>query len=164
MPPDVYLFDTNAIIESVRVGAWNALTGGLSIQTVEEVRSECRRGDRFRTGYVAVTEEDVARMSAIHQVPPAGRASIELMPKSDGLHDGEKDLFWYALNNRQRYRWVCSPDGGSIRFAVAHQLQDDMISLEKACDHVGHSSAGLAHHFTEQWLVRKRTAAILGVP
>lgn len=163
MPPDVYLFDTNAIIESVRVGAWNALTGGVSIQTVEEVRSECRKGDRFRTGYVVVNEDDLARMSAIHHVPPEGRAGIELMTKSDGLHDGEKDLFWYALNNRQSYRWVCSPDGGSVRFAVEHGLHDEMISLERACRDVGHSHDGLADHFTEGWLVRKRTAALLGV-
>lgn len=160
---DVYLLDTNAIIEAVRVGSWNALTGSLSIHTVGEVVEECRRGDRLSAGYVILNDDDLARLGDIHKVPKHGRASVELMTKSDGLHDGEKDLFWYALNNRGNYRWVCSPDRGSVRFAMEHDLGDSLTSLEAALRYVGHSP-DLRFHFTDKWLSAERTNALLGLP
>lgn len=164
MASDAYLFDTNAIIESVRVKAWNALTGGLPIETVDEVRDECLRGDQFTAGYVTVSASDLARLRTVHTVPRSGRAQVELMKKSDALHAGEKDLFWYALNHLPDYRWVCSPDGGSVRFAVEHGLGDRLVSLEVAIRNVGHSTGKLRGHFKEHWLKHKRTIALLDLP
>lgn len=158
---DVYLFDTNAVIEAIRVGEWNALTGGLAIETVAEIADECRRGDQTRSGYITVSESDLARMRTIHPVPDYGRAQIELLPGSGAIHSGEKDLFWYALNHPRAYNWVCSPDRGSIQFAVAHGLGGHLVSLESALRAVGRK-APLADHFKERWLSVERLKATLG--
>jgi hypothetical protein len=158
---DVYLFDTNAIIEAIRVGEWNALTGGLAIETVAEVAEECRRGDQSRSGYITVSEADLARMHTIHTVPEEGRAEIELLAGSDVIHAGEKDLFWYALKHPGAYSWVCSPDRGSIQFAVAHGLGEHLVSLESALRAAGRK-ASPENHFTERWLSAERVKAILG--
>jgi hypothetical protein len=159
----VYLFDANAIVEAVRIGEWDALTGGLAVETVAEVAEECRRGDRTSMGYIAVSEADLARLRAIHPVPEEGRAEIELLPGSDAIHAGEMDLFWYAFNHPGAYSWVCSPDRGAIQFAVAHDLGDHLISLESALRAVGRKAAPAAH-FTERWLSVERTKAKLAVP
>lgn len=163
MTAGAYLFDANAIIEAVRVGEWNALTGGLVIETVAEIANECRRGDQVRSDYIKVSEVDLARLRMIHQVPEEGRAEIELLPSSAGLHAGEMDLFWYAIHHPDDYAWVCSPDRGSIRFAVQHGLGDRLVSLESALRAVGRK-ASIADHFTNQWLSVERTKAKLGLP
>lgn len=43
----LFFLDTNAIIEAVRTAVWNPISGGLRIETVEEVRQECLQGDQL---------------------------------------------------------------------------------------------------------------------
>jgi len=157
---DIYLFDTNAIIEAVDIGWWNALSGGLVIETVAEVVEECRRGDQLRSGYVAVDDANLARLHRIHSVPDEGRAEIELLPKADAIHAGEKDLFWYAMYHVGDFNWVCSPDRGSVQFAIEHHLGDSLVSLEAALKKVGHAPK-LRPHFSERWLSIERARALL---
>lgn len=42
----VVLVDTNVVMEAVRTHCWNAMAGGLWVETVEECREEALRGDR----------------------------------------------------------------------------------------------------------------------
>lgn len=64
----VVLVDTNVMIEAVRTRCWNALTGSLRLETVEECRDEAGRGSYGRSGYVAVSQGDLGRLSAVHPV------------------------------------------------------------------------------------------------
>jgi hypothetical protein len=160
-----YLFDANAIIEAVRVGVWNALTGGLLLHTVETCADECRRGDRFSTGYVAVTEAALDRITAIRWVADDHIASVLLMDKAEALDPGELELFAHALALPSDDVWViCSPDLASVKFAVAAGIGERLISLEEAMNVVGtNARTPLRNHFTATWLSAERTKAMLGV-
>ena len=90
----VVFVDTNAIIEAVRTGTWNALTGGLLFETVEKCIEEARAGDSTNPSYVAVSKKDLARLKGVHRVTPADRASHLLTdPDAMGMDAGERDLF-----------------------------------------------------------------------
>jgi hypothetical protein len=160
----VYLFDANAIIEAVRTGVWNALTGGLALHTVETCAAECRQGDRLSSGYVVVRETDLARITAIHPVHDADSASVLLMDRSEALDRGELELFAHALALPAADVWViCSPDLASVKFAVAAGVGERLISLEEAMNVAGaNPKAPLRYHFTTAWISSERPKAILG--
>lgn len=79
-----YLLDTNSVIESVRCGIWNAITGNLSIETVEECRKECLRGDTLSGGYIVVSDAELDRLTAVHPVT----GSHDELFRDDGVSIG----------------------------------------------------------------------------
>lgn len=161
---DLFLFDTNGIIEAVRTGIWNAITGDLQIETVEEVREECLREPGDSTGYVPVTRDALARMSAIHPVSRSMRATLAVMEGAAALDPGERDLFAFISSSGiGEGWWVCSPDKAAIRFAKTHELLDNVISLEHVAGRVkARPSPKLWKQFTEAWLSQRRAGALLG--
>lgn len=163
MGTPIYLFDTNAIIEAVRTSVWNALTGGLNLQTVAECADESRCGDRFSTGYVTVSERDLERMAAVHAVSELEVANVLLMDRAEALDPGERDLFAHALTLSRDDLWViCSPDLASVRFAVAAGIGDRLVSLEEAIAAVGaRPKLPLRGNFTTAWLTTERTKIML---
>lgn len=171
----VYLLDTNAILEAVRTGTWRALTGGLSIQTVAECFEECLRGDRFTSdymavtssGYIAVTDHDLARVTQIHSVSDTERATLALRTDASALDAGERDLFAHVLNRPEANEaWLmCSADRACVRVGVQLGWPDRLISLEAAIDAVGAAAdPPLRRHFRKKWLSVERTRALLGGP
>lgn len=72
--PAVVLMDTNAIIEAVRTRCWRAISNRFRVETVEECRDEARRGDAMNPAYVAVSENDLALLAAVHAVKNVDRA------------------------------------------------------------------------------------------
>jgi len=163
----VYLLDTNAILEAVRTGTWGALTGGLSIETVEECREECLRGDCFSSGYIAVTEDDLARATQIHLVSHSEQATLTLQTDASALDDGERDLFAHARSRPEEDEaWlICSADRACVLVGVALGWKDRLVSLEAAIDAVGATAdPPLRRHFKEKWLSVERTRALLGGP
>lgn len=164
MSTPAYLFDTNAIIEAVRIECWPALSGGLRIQTVAECVEECRRGEPLSSGYIRVTEEDLSRLDEVHPVTAEDRAALLLFgDEAAALDAGELDLFAHA-GARTDYVWlICSPDRASVRLAVAMEWADRLVSLEEAMDAAGaRRASALRRHFTRRWLSAARTDALLG--
>lgn len=161
----VFLFDTNAIIEAVRTGVWNAVSGGLTIETVDEVREECRRGDHLSSGYVVVSGAELARMSRVHAVAEIDRSSLAIAnARAGGMHPGERDLYAYAYRVRDQEDWlVCSPDIAAVKSAVELGWRDRLVSLEEACKRVGENPAELRDNFTSRWLSKECTKALLGL-
>lgn len=159
----IYLFDANAIIEAVRIGVWNALTGALALHTVETCAAECRQGDRFSSGYVVVSEADLGRIAAIHAVSDTELASVLLMAKAEALDPGELELFAHAMALADaELCLICSPDLASVKFAVTAGIGDRLISLEDAVAATGvKPKTPMRTHFTSAWLTRERTKAIL---
>lgn len=163
----VVLVDTNAIIEAVRTGTWNALTGGLLFETVEKCIEEARAGDSTNPSYVAVSKKDLARLKRVHRVTPADRASHLLTdPDAMGMDAGERDLFAHA-HSREVARdsaWViCSPDKASIRAAVRIGWADRLASLEKLANEVGaRPKPPFKQHVGEKFLSQFRTEYLLG--
>ena len=160
-----FLFDTNAIIEAVRTKTWRPLTGSLSIETVVACAEECGKGDRLSSGYIRVSREDLARVSAMHAVPEEWVAVVLLHPESSALDEGERNLFAHALALPASVDWrLCSPDLASVRFAVAAGVSDQLVSLEEVLQAAdARPTERIRNHFTHDWLVRERTKAKLGL-
>ena len=74
----VVLVDTNVVMEAVRTRCWNAVSGGLCVETVEECRDQALRGDRGRPGYLPVSEQDLARIRRVHPVTALERATFAI--------------------------------------------------------------------------------------
>lgn len=158
----LYLLDTNAIIEAVRTGCWNAITGGLHVETVTECRDECLRGDRLSTGYVTVSPADLSRLAAIHPVSEEEMAMLLLVPEAAALDDGERNLFAHAYGRSDDVWLVCSPDHASVDLGVALGWEDRLISLADMLRLVGgRADPPLRSHFDSPWLSRHRTLALL---
>lgn len=163
----VVLVDTNAIIEAVRTSTWNALTGGLLFQTVEECAEEAGRGDSNKPSYVAVSNKDLIRLHKVHRVSDANRAHYLLRdPDAMGMDPGERDLFAHACSREASGDsvWVvCSPDKASIRAAVRIGWADRLVSLERLSDEVGaRPKLPFKAHFGETFLSQFRTEYLLG--
>ena len=156
----VVLVDTNVIIEAVRTGTWAAITGQLPIESVEVCRDESLAGaERASLNYVIVTPADLARLRALHSVPPVVQAALKLAyPQADVLDAGEHDLLAHACNSMSADLQVCSPDKAAIRAAVALGLGDQLVSLEDLLDRVGaRPQPRLRVQFTTGWLSSFRT-------
>src|SRR5438552_1749501 len=124
------LVDTNVIIEAVRTGCWRAITGRMSVETVEVCTHEAKRGDADRTGYIAVSEEDLSRLSRVHSVSETERAALVLQyPDASGMDAGERDLFAHAYARADDTWILFSPDKASIRAAVRLGCADRLRSL-----------------------------------
>jgi hypothetical protein len=164
----VVLVDTNVIIEAVRTGTWNALTGALIVETVKECEEEALRGDAGMSGYVPVTPADLMRMKQIHVVSEVERAAYFLAdPDAVGLDKGEQDLFAHAWSRAQAgdLVWIlCTADKAAIRAAVRIRLEDSLFALEQVCGEIGarprgsfrsqHEASFLSRHRTEYKLAR----------
>lgn len=148
------LVDTNAIIEAVRTGCWNALTGGLAVETVEECRDETRRG-AGRKDYVEVDETHLRRLRAVHAVDDLQRAGLLLSSSTaPALDPGERDLLAHALHraNEGDEVWVlCSPDRATVRTMVELGRHPHLRALQELVAAVG-ASSNLAVQFGAAWL------------
>lgn len=158
------LVDTNMIIEAVRAGCWNALTGGLLVETVEECRDETQRGSG-RRGYIPVLASDLDRLRAIHPVDDLQRAELLLAaPTALALDPGERDLLAHALRRvgEGDDGWVlCSPDRAAVRTMVELGRHDHLRALQELLSAVG-ASTKLAVQFGAAWLAECRTTCLLG--
>ena len=158
----VILIDTNVIIEAVRTGCWNALTGTGNVETVEECRDESLRGDATRRGYIPVSQTDLNRLAKVHPVSEVERATFALTYSDAGsMDDGERDLFAHALGRAQNgdERWLfTSPDKASVRAAVKMGWGDRLCSLGGLIRRIGSNPRNpLAEHHGEKWLQAQRT-------
>lgn len=162
----VVLVDTNVVMEAVRTRCWNAVTGGVSVETVEECRNEALRGDRGRPGYLAVSEQDLARMRKVHPVSALGRANFAMAyPEAQNMDRGERELFThaYARVSRGDSVWIISSaDKACVRAAVALGWHERMHSLGALAAAVGVRPPALLERYGERWLSQVRTAYLLG--
>lgn len=163
----VVLVDTNVIIEAVRTRCWNAVTGALLVETVQECRAEAGRGDATRSGYVSVAEADLERLSAVHAVKETEMATFVLAcPEAQTLDAGERELFAHAFARVARGDevWiVCSADRAAIRVAVGQGWGDRIRSLATVVEAAGaRPKPPLAEHYGERWLSDFRTTVLLG--
>lgn len=153
------LIDTNGIIEAVRTGCWNAVTGQLQVETVEECRRESRAGNR-NPGNITVSAQNLNRLNAVHDVSSDRQAAFELAyPDASGLDQGERDLLAHAFDLADDEVWrLCSPDKACVRAATEMGWADRLCSLERLADEVGERpQPPLFDHFSERWLSEWRT-------
>lgn len=163
----VVLVDTNVVMEAVRTRCWNAITGGLVVETVEECRDEALRGDHGHPGYLPVSADDLSRIRRVHPVSALERAAFGMAyPDARNMDCGERDLFAhaYARVAREDAVWIiCSADRACVRAAVALGWQERMHCLAALAASVGANPAPpLLDQFGERWLSQARTRFLLG--
>jgi hypothetical protein len=149
------LVDTNAILESFRVGSWRALTGGYGVETVEDCIIETQTGYQRRRPEQQI-EEAALKLSlkAIHAVTDKERAIVAVSAPDIALDNGEKSLWAHALTRRDG--WVlCGPDKASLRFGVRLGLRERLVALESLLSDAGHKPRErLKEAYTTKWLER----------
>lgn len=154
--------DTNIIIEAVRTRCWNALAGHYQVETARTCYNEAVAGDRLRPGYVVVDQEQLGmKLTAVHEVSDVQRAALAVRsPESDGLDDGERDLFAHLIGRTDEFLLSCA-DRAAVKIACALGWKDRIHSLEKMAEAAG-ARPRLKSHFTEGWLSEVRTRFLLG--
>jgi hypothetical protein len=150
------------VIEAVRTGCWNAITGQRDVVTVEECAGELGRGDSSARGYVRVSEQDIAQ-ARVEPVPERAAAAFRLTyPLADGLDPGERDLLALASTRADEFQ-LCTCDKAAVVAAHASGWLDRVISLEALAAVVGaRPNPGLKVQFTEGRMGQWRTSLRLG--
>lgn len=159
----VVLVDTNIIIESVRIGCWNAITTHFSVETVEKCCEEARTGEAHRPGYVKIDESALRTRLTVHKV--SGVMLFELgqrYPDADRLDAGERHLWAHALGRNDAWLASCG-DRAAVNAAVRLGWEDRLVSLEESVTAAGARSAlrGLKGQFSSARLSEWRTAALI---
>lgn len=147
------LVDTNAILESFRVGSWRALSGGYAVETVEDCMIETQTGFQRRSPEMQIDAAELrATLQAIHPVIDAQRAVVAVRASDIALDVGEQSLWAHALTRSDA--WVlCGPDKASMRFGVRLGLKDRLIALETLLSDAGHRpKEALKPAYTAKWL------------
>lgn len=150
------------VIEAVATGCWNAIAGGMRIVTVEECAEELRRGDPSMRGYVAVSEEDIARAS-VRSLSRAEAATFRLnYADADRLDPGERDLLAVAYVLKEDFEF-CGCDRAAVAAAHALGWLDQVVSLEALATRVGaRPRRPFKRQYTQRELVFWRTKLLLG--
>ncbi|WP_294392959.1 hypothetical protein [uncultured Sphingomonas sp.] len=148
--PGPVLIDNNALSEALRVGAWNALSNGLMLETVEEVAGEALTGHLRRE---VIDPIELRARVAVQPVEDAARVALAVRT-AVYLDPGERDLWAHALTRIDG--WIlCGPDRSSVRAAVELGLQDRLISLEALLDSVGfRPKSALRAAYSKAWLAQ----------
>lgn len=150
------------VIEAVRTGCWNAITGQRTVITVAECADELRRGDPSVRGYVAVTSEDIARMTVVPLQPTAAATFRLAYPAADGLDSGERDLLALATTRADDFT-LCSCDKAAVLAAHLLGWLDRVTSLEALAQSVGaRPNPALKTQYTESRMGQWRTSLRLG--
>lgn len=159
--------DTNAILESFRVDAWRALSGGYDLETVEDCIIETQTGFQRRSSEMQIDEAKLrASLKAVHSVIDRERAALAVRAPDIELDVGERSLWAHAIGRTDA--WVlCGPDKASMRAAVRLGFGGQLVDLETLLINVGHrSKKPLRHAYTAAWLNSVRAEffaeAILG--
>ncbi|MGH7470226.1 MAG: hypothetical protein ACRENP_19955 [Longimicrobiales bacterium] len=150
------------IIEAVRTGCWNAISGQRRVVTGTECADELQRGDTARASYVSVTEQDIGRAMVESVSPGAGAAFRLVYANADGLDPGERDLLALAYSRSDDFL-LCSSDKAVVVAALSLGWLDRVISLELLARSVGaRPNSELKRQYTESTMSAWRTTLQLG--
>ena len=147
------LVDTNAILESHRVGSWRALSSGYGVETVEDCVTETQTGFQRRRSEQQIDLGALrTSLAAVHDVDNAARAVVAVQATDIALDIGEQSLWAHALTRSDS--WIlCGPDKASMRFGVRLGYRDRLVALEWLLEGVGHRPReSLKPAYTTKWL------------
>lgn len=157
--------DSMIIIECVRTNCWNALTGQYQVETVEKCRDEVLAGDLYSPGYVEVNIDHLNEDKInINCVTNQQRVKFNLEVKnSEGIDDGEKDLFSYLYQKAGSWITSCS-DIAAINIALSVGWKDKLIALDTLIQKTGENpNPKLKDHYYDKWLSVIKTKFLLGM-
>ena len=146
------LVDTNVILEAHQTGSWRALTGGYSVETVEDCVTETRTGFQRRRPEHRIDQPELRdRLVGVRAVGDLERAVLAIRVGDIALDRGEASLWAHALG-RGDDRVLCGPDRASLRCAVKLGCRERLVSMEGLLDEVGHRpGTALRKAYTRRW-------------
>ena len=162
------LVDTNIIIETVRVGAWERLRAHETVVTVRQCCEEALSGVPGAPGRVPVTAEQLGPPLTAVEVSNGDRAALLVTTEAAAtLDEGERDLLAHArmrfAKGDKDFVIVCA-DQAAVRVAITMGLGDQVVSLEEALKNAGIKPAGdLKGHYTRRCLEEWKTKHALGM-
>lgn len=147
------LVDTNVILECWRVGAWRALVGGYSIETVEDCVTETQTGFQRRRPEQQIDVSDLRKsLARVYPVTDIEHAAAAVADETIAYLDvGERALWAHSLIRGDA--WVlCGPDKASLRLGIRLGFRDRLVALERLLEDVGHRPrAALRQNYTSRW-------------
>lgn len=149
------LVDTNVILESFRIGAWRALSGGYAVETVEDCVTETQTGFQRRHPSEQIEVVELRdSLAAVHDVTNEELAKLAILAPEIALDTGERSLWAHALSRNDD--WVlCGPDTASLRFGVHLEYRDRLVALERLLEEVGYRlKEPLKTAYTTKWSER----------
>lgn len=156
------LLDTNAILESRRVGGWSALAGGYFLETVEDCVGETQTGFQLRRHEEQIDPSQLRESCAnVHRVSEVQKAELALRGHGIALDPGENSLWAHILGRSDC--WIfCGPDKASLQMGVRLGFGDRLVALERLFKDLGYRpKVSLRRHYTTSWLDKTRTELIL---
>jgi hypothetical protein len=156
------LVDTNAILESHRVGAWRALAGGYGVETVRACVIETQTGYQRRRPEQQIEQTELERsLKKVNEVTNKELAEVDVRAPDIALDVGERALWAHALTRGDE--WIlCGPDKASLRFGVRVGLRERLIALESLLLDAGHRPReALKQAYTAKWLEQTLSELVL---
>lgn len=149
------LVDTNVIIESHRIGSWQALAGGYLVETVEDCVTETQAGFQNRRQEQSISARELrTSMAAVHSVGVRERAELAVRIQGIALDIGEESLWAHALGRDDGW-FLCGPDKASLRCGVRLGFRERIVSLEELHKRIGHRpGTSLRDCYNRAWLRR----------
>ena len=156
------LLDTNAILESYRVGGWPALAGGYCLETVQDCVAETQTGSQRHRAEQQIDPFQLRdSFATIHTVSGLQRVELALRVPGITLDLGETGLWAHVLGRSDC--WIlCGPDKASLHMGVRLGFGDRLVALERLFKDVGYRpKVSLRQHYGISWLAKTRTELIL---
>ena len=150
--PGPVLVDTNIIVECHRTRSWRALSGGYSVETVEDCVTETQTGFQRRRPEQRIDVVELrASLKAVHFVGDPQRAELGLRIPDIALDRGEESLWAHAVHRGDAWL-LCGPDKASLRVGIRLGFRERLVSLERVLEDAGHqSSPTLREACTANW-------------
>lgn len=147
------LVDTNVIIECWRINAWNALSSGYHVETVQDCATETQTGFQNRRVEQSIDATVLRRSLAVepHPVSALQHAALAIKVSDIQIDLGERSLWAHVLHRTDN--WVlCGPDKASLRTGVRLGYRDRLIALETLLADAGfRPSKAYETNFTAAW-------------
>lgn len=159
---DSVLVDTNAIIESHRTGAWQALSGGYQVETVEDCVTETQAGFQSRRKEQDIDSRQLRdSLTIVHMISNRELVELEIRTEGIALDMGEKSLWAHAIGRDDNW-FLCGPDRASLRCGVRLGFRERIISLEELLQNVGYQTrTSLKEHYTKAWLEKSLSMIVV---
>src|SRR5262244_2311146 len=108
------LVDTNVILECWRIGAWKALTGGYTVETVEDCVTETQTGYQRRRAEQRIELGELRRsLTRVHEVTREQLAAAIVGDETLAFLDVGEQALWAHSLTRQDAWALCGPDKAS---------------------------------------------------
>ena len=147
------LVDTNVILECFRVGAWRALSGGYSVETVEDCVTETQTGYQRRRAELQIDAAHlVATLKAVHPVTDAERAVVAIRDPRHRARRRRAILVGACADEKRCLGSLWARQGQSALRRPAG-LTGSAVALEALLADAGHRpKEALKSAYTTKWL------------